>query len=344
MSSRAAEPTAPASVQRRRLGPAALRQAARRANERVTVVAYRAASHVLGVLPLGVSWPLFRLGFLAGYVLWPAKRRIILANAGRILGPAADERAVRTLARRIYQTYARYVVELMRLPSRPADELARLVIADGDRGVSSFQAVFDRLRAEGRGMIAVSCHIGNIEALAAAFAAHGWPAYGLADDTAYPELYELLQAQRRRWGIEVLGWRNLRGVIRALRDGAILGLLVDWGYRPDDVPVRLCGAWTTLPSGPAVLAARTRAAIVPVVCRRRRDGTFEAEHFEPIEVHEDTPASIVEATQALATAIEAMILAAPEQWYTFKPMWPAAPAAESALEARAATMRASPGR
>src|SRR5579859_5676203 len=70
MSSRAAEPTAPASVQRRRLGPAGLRRAARRANERVTVVAYRAASHVLGVLPLGVSWPLFRLGFLAGYALW----------------------------------------------------------------------------------------------------------------------------------------------------------------------------------------------------------------------------------------------------------------------------------
>lgn len=322
----------------RRAAVGPLRRFGQRVVERATVVAYRSASRVLGWLPLGASWPLFRLAFLAAFYLWPPKRQVIVANAARILDLPPDDPRVRALARRIYQTYARYVVELMRLPSRPAHELAGSVVTDEERGVASFKALFDQLQAEGRGMIAVSCHIGNIEALAAAFAADGWPAYGLADDTAFPELYELLQEQRRRWGIEVLGWRNMRGVIKILRQGAILGLLVDWGYRADDVPVRLFGAWTTLPAGPAVLAARTRAAILPVVCRRRPDGRFEAEHLAVIDVPDDSPASIQRATQALADAVQTMIAPAPEQWYIFKRMWPEGESAAAALAARAAAM------
>jgi phosphatidylinositol dimannoside acyltransferase len=293
-----------------------------RARERTTVGAYRLSSRALAAISLGVSLPVARALFLAAYVAWPEKRRYIKANAAHILGASVDDPEVGRLARRIYATYARYVVELMRLPSRPADEAAGLVVADGVRGVDSFSALYDGLRREGRGMIAVTAHIGNIEALAAAFAHRGWPAYALADDSAYPELFELLAEQRLRWGVRIIAWRNLREMYRVLRDGAILGLVVDWGYRADGIPVQLFGRWTTLPGGPAMLAARTHAAIVPVHTRRRPDGRFEALHSPPIEVANASDAEIARATQAIAAALEEMVAAAPEQWYTFKPMWP----------------------
>jgi KDO2-lipid IV(A) lauroyltransferase len=307
-----------------------------RVQERATVLAYRFASWLLGVVPEPISWPLARAAFLAAYALWPAKRRIILANASHILGRPEDDPAVRRLAQRIFQTYARYVIELMRLPSRPLDEPARLVEADGERGFDAFVALHKRLRARGRGVIAVSIHMGSIETFVAAFGSRGLRTYGLADDTAYPELYALLQRQRRRWGVEVVGWRNMRSIIRALREAAILGLLVDWGYRPGDVPVRLFGAWTTLPAGPAVLAARTGAVIVPMVCRRLPDGHFQAAYMEPLEVPDDAPVTIARATQALADAVEAMVAPHPEQWYTFKRMWPPSGEQAELLAARAA--------
>ncbi len=282
----------------------------------------------MGSVPLGLSVPAARAMFGAAYHLWPPKRRYILANAAHVLQGSPDDPQVRRLARRVYATYARYVVELMRLPSRPAHEAAELVVAAGERGGDSFESMHRELAAEGRGMIAVAAHIGNIEALAAAFAARGWPTYAVADDSAYPELYELLARQRRSWGVEVISWRNLREMYRVLRRGAILGLLVDWGYRSDGVPVRLFGAWTTLPAGPALLAARTGARIVPVVSRRQPDGRFVASHLDPIDVADASPAEIARGTQAIARALEVMIEPAPEQWYIFKPIWP-----ESALEA-----------
>ncbi|MGH2407972.1 MAG: lysophospholipid acyltransferase family protein, partial [Candidatus Limnocylindrales bacterium] len=272
------------------------------------------------------------------YALWPAKRRIVVANATHVLGSQLAESRTRALARRIYQTYARYLVELMRLPSLPEHVPAQLVDADGERGVDSFAQIWSRYREQGRGVIAVSIHIGSVETLVAAVAARGFPTYALADDTAYPELYALLQAQRRRWGVEVIAWRNLRRTFAVLRQPAILGLLVDWGYRSDDIPVRLFGDWTTLPAGPAALAAKTRAAIVPMVCRRLPDGHFRAEHFAPIELADDSPAEVARATQAIADAVEAMVRFAPEQWYTFKPMWPASAEDAAALAQRAVAM------
>jgi lauroyl/myristoyl acyltransferase len=293
-----------------------------RVREKATVRAYRSASWVLGHLPEGPIVALAQLGFLAGYALWPAKRRAITANASHVLGLPAGHPRVGRLARAVYRAYAGYVVGLMRLPALPPDVPARMVDVGGEHGLESFRRLHESLRDDGRAMIIVTLHVGSMETLAAAMASHGFPAYGVADDSAYPELYALLAEQRRRWGVQVIAWRNLREIHRVLRDAGILALLVDWGYRSDGIPVRFFGDWTTLPAGPAVLAAKTGAAIVPVVNRRGRDGRYQAEHGEPIEVTSGSPAAIQRATQAVADALQRAIEIAPEQWYSFKPIWP----------------------
>jgi KDO2-lipid IV(A) lauroyltransferase len=319
-------------------------KAVRRARERSAVHGYRAASAAIARIPSRVSLPIGRAVFVGSYFAWPAKRRIILSNASHVLALPASDKRVRHLARRIYATYSTFVLELMRLPRLAADEPLRLLEhIDGDHGGQSFINLFNELRAQKRGLIAVSGHIGSIDLLAGAFALRGLPTYGLADDSAYPELFEEMNAQRRRWGIEVIPWRNMRRVFSALRQPAILGLVVDWGYRSDGVPVRMFGEWTTLPAGPAMLAAKTGAAIVPVVCRRLEDGKYEARHYDPIEVADSTDVEIQRATQQIADALEDMIATAPEQWYSFKPMWPETEAEKAALAARAGVAAAGAG-
>ena len=223
----------------------------------------------------------------------------------------------------------------MRLPGLPADEPARLVHTEGPHH-ERFMALWETQRTSGHGIIAVSGHIGSIEVFAGAYAQQGIPTYGLADDSAFEELFELLTESRARWGVTIIPWRRLRDIFRVMRSPTILGMVVDWGYRPDDLPVRLFGRWTTLPAGPATLAARTGAALVPVMARRREDGTYDPIMYDPIEVAGSAPAEIAAATQAIADALEDMVADAPEQWYTFKPMWPATPEERRALEDRAA--------
>lgn len=322
----------------RRVRSEGLRHVARRTRERGVIGGYRAAEAALGRISPRISAPVGRALFLGGYFGWPQKRRIVLANASHVLGLPVTDAAVAHLARRIYASYSQFALDLMRLPSRPVDEPLHLMKSAPGRGMDSFVELWERYSARARGIIAVSGHIGSIEVFAAASGLRGVPTYGLADDSEYPELFARLTEMRRKRGIGVIPWRNLREVYKALRRPAVLGLVVDWGYRPDDVPVRLFGDWTTLPAGPATLAARTGAVILPVVNRRLPDGNYVASHADPIEVPSGSQADLLLATQAIADALETMVRESPEQWFTFKPMWPATEAETRALEERAARM------
>ena len=301
--------------------------------ERVAVIGYRSAEWVFGRLPVGPAATVVGWFVQASYLVWPTKRRWSNLNFGHVLGLPPDDPAVRRLALRAYRSYARYLVETMRLGSLTQAQARAMLDPDGIELV-------ERIWRESNGLIFTVPHIGNNDLIGAGIALQGWPLSGVADDSTFPELFEHLRRERERWGNRVIPWRNLREVYAVLKRREMLALLVDWGYRPDDVPVRLFGAWTTLPAGPAALAGRSGALIVPLVTRRRPDGRIYATIDEPIRVASTEPAEILRATQAIADALERVIAAAPEQWYSFKPMWPEAAAEADVLAARAARMAA----
>jgi KDO2-lipid IV(A) lauroyltransferase len=190
------------------------------------------------------------------------------------------------------------------------------------------------------GLIFALGHVGNNEAVAAGVANRGWPISVVADDSSFPEMFERFRRLREGFGVHVIPWRNLREIYRVLKNREMLALLIDWGYRADGVPVRMFGAWTTLPAGPATLAAKTKSLVLPVAIRRGDDGMFHVSFSPAIAVPSSSDADIARATQEIATALESTIGAAPEQWYSFKPMWPPTDEEGAELAARAARMLA----
>lgn len=302
--------------------------------ERAAVLAYRVTAALLARIPPRLSTFVIARFVQLGYLVLPRKRAWSNANFGHVLGLPPDHPRVRALALRAYASYARYMVELMRLPSRPHEALRAGVEAEGVDDVA------DAWRASGGPLIVVAAHVGNNEAVAAGIAERGYPVSVVADDSAFPELFELLRRQRETWGVRLIPWRNLRELFAVLRRGEILALLVDWGYRADGIPVRLFDAWTALPAGPATLAAKSGATIVPVVIRRRPDGRFHLTLDTPITAASTAPAETRRVTQAIASWLERTIAAAPEQWYSFKPIWPATEAEQASLATRAAELDA----
>ena len=313
--------------------PPAPPMAGNRLVERTSAQLYVATGAVLARLPARPAWIVLGWFTRAGYLLFPSKRRYSNLNFGHVLGKSPDSPAVRRLALRAYGTYARYLVELMRLPRRSLSEAPALIDGVGLEEVES-------IWRESKGIILVACHVGNNEIACAGVAGRGWPISVVADDTTFPELFEILRRQREAFGAHVIPWRNLREVYSVLRRREMLTLLVDWGYRADGIPVRLFGAWTALPAGPAVLAAKTGASILPITIRRQPNDHFLIVVNQPFTVPSGQPADLQRATQAVAAALEATIGAAPEQWYSFKPMWPATAAEARELEERAARMAA----
>lgn len=306
--------------------------------EKAAIYGYRAGTWLMSRLPVPVARSIVSFMLQLSFVLWPKKRRYVNDNFAHILGRPPGSLEVKRKALAAYRSYARYVVELMRLPRLTDEQAAALV------DTTSLMPLEAYWKESGKGLILTTAHIGNLEGVARGTARHGWPVSSLGDDSSFPELFELLRRQRRDWGVNLIPWRNLRDMFGVLRRNEILALVIDWGYRPDDIPVRLFGAWTTLPAGPAALAAKTGAPIVHVAIRRAPDGrTFQVTHGEPIVVRSSDPAELQRATQAIADALGETIAAAPEQWYSFKPLWPST-AEEQALLAERARVTEAPDR
>jgi lauroyl/myristoyl acyltransferase len=292
--------------------------------EKVAVTAYGVAVWLVAHIPPGFARWVIGTGSQAGYLFWPTKRAWSNANFGRVAGLPPDDRRVRKLALTAYREYARYLVEVMRLESLSPDEaIARVVQPDLDR-------IEEAWKNSPGGLIFALGHVGNNEAVAAGVADRGWPISVLADDSSFPEMFDRFRKLREAWGVRVIPWRNIREIFVVLKRREMLALLIDWGYRSDGVPVRLFGAWTTLPAGPATLAAKTNSVILPVAIRRGPDDLFHVSFSPIITVPSGGPADIQRATQQMADALGATIGAAPEQWYSFKPIWP--PTEEEAAE------------
>jgi phosphatidylinositol dimannoside acyltransferase len=302
--------------------------------EQAAVRAYGVAVWLVAHVPQRLARGVIGTGSQAGYLLWPTKRAWSNANFARVIGRPVDDARVRRLALAAYREYARYLVETMRLESLSPDEaIDRVVQRDLDQ-------INEIWQASPGGLIFVLGHVGNNEAVAAGVANRGWPISVVADDSSFPEMFERFRRLREAWGVHVIPWRNLREIYGVLRRKEMLALLIDWGYRADGVPVRLFGDWTTLPAGPATLAAKTSSVILPVAIRRGADGLFHTGFSPVITVASASDADVARATQEIADALQATVSAAPEQWYSFKPMWPATAAEAAELEARAAQMLA----
>ena len=288
---------------------------------------WKTSSWILGHLPAG---PVYRVGgwlAMIGYGASPTRRRWLRANFGHVLGVPPTDKAAGRMARAAYRNYARYIMELMRLPWLKREQVDELLeVRSLDRFLEIYKA--------SKGIVLVAAHLGNNEAVAAGFAKQGLEINVVGDDSSYVALYEHFVRQRESWGVKMISWRNLRGVFGALRRHEGLVLLVDWGYRADGIPCKMFGAWTTLPAGPAILAAKHGSAIVPFAISRLPDGRFTASAEDPILVPSSSPADLARATQAIASALERHIAPAPEQWYIFKPIWPATAEEAAELEAR----------
>ena len=302
--------------------------------EKLAVMAYAGTAWVVAHVPSALSRWVIGTGSQAGYLLWSTKRQWSNANFGHVAGLPPDDPKVRRLALGAYREYARYLVEVMHLERLTADKAGAMVV----------QADLDHIeqvwRGSGGGLIFALGHVGNNEAVAAAVAERGWPVNVVADDSSFPEMFERFRRLREAWGVHVIPWRNLREIYAVLRRREMLALLIDWGYRSDGIPVRLFGAWTTLPAGPATLAAKTASRILPLGIRRTPEGLFHVTYGPVIEVASTAPAELQRATQAVADALAETVGAAPQQWYSFKPMWPATDDEAAELEARAAAMLA----
>ena len=142
-----------------------------------------------------------------------------------------------------------------------------------------------------------------------------------------PELYDwFVDAARgaRASTSSRSGRRRAPKRLPALRDNRIVCLLSDRDLTGDGVEVEFFGERTTLPGGPATLALRTGATLLPAAVYFRPGRNHHAVVRPPLPVEREgrLREDVARITQQLAHEFETLIRAAPEQWHLMQPNWP----------------------
>lgn len=255
---------------------------------------------------------------------WQARRAMVGRHLRRVLGadaPPEGSRAMERLVDDAVASYARYWAESLRLPGLDAAALtAGMVYEHYDHILAG--------RRAGRGSILVLPHLGGWEWAGAHLAAVGHPVSVVAERLDPPDLFEWFTSFRRSLGMKVIpaGPGASAACVAALRDNHILCLLADRLVEGvTGVEVEFFGEITALPAGPATLALRTGAALLPcaVLFQPRTDHHLGVV-CDPLDTTREggLRADVARITRDMARDFERLIRRAPTQWHLLQPNWP----------------------
>jgi lauroyl/myristoyl acyltransferase len=237
-------------------------------------------------------------------------------NMRQVLGPHVDRREARRVTRAAFANYARYMVDLVRLPHLKPRELIESIRVEGWENV-------DRAYAYGKGVVFATGHIGNRDMAGATFAARGRPVSALVETLKPARWNERVQRTRNAAGVKAIPIESgLRDMLAALRKREGLAVLVDRPVEQDGVAVTFFGRSTRIPGGAATLALRTGSPVVPAALVRDPDGPGYLAHIgPPIMGEKGDDASMI--MQRVMSWLEGIIRRYPDQWFMFRQMWPA---------------------
>lgn len=269
------------------------------------LVGWRAASWIGGRLARLAYKP---FGVRAGVV----ERQIAAAFPDR----TPDE--VRMLAGRSYESLGRTSIETAILPGTSREEiLARVERVEGWEHVAA-------ALAKGKGIIAVTGHLGNWELGGAYVAARGVGIDAVVRGAANKLFEAYVTKARTDIGVEVVNDRDaVRRTPRALRANRMVALLADHdalGLASTFVP--FFGRPAKTPRGPAVFALRFEVPMVFIAIVRQPSGRY-AFLVEPVEItptgdrEQDVDTIVLRYTQML----EERVREYPDQYFWQHRRW-----------------------
>jgi lauroyl/myristoyl acyltransferase len=274
---------------------------------------------LLGRLPLRIVYGVARLAAEAAYVLRPDIRGNVQANMRQVLGPEASQDLVRRAAHEAVRNAARYYADLIRMPHMDLHRFYE------DRFTLEGLSHLQEALAKGKGAVMASAHFGNPEIGVQALAAVDIRVLALIEPLEPPQLLKLTQRLRSAHGHTYLPatFGGVKEVLRHLRRGGTVAILIDRDIQGRGVPVPFCGRPAPMPMGAVDLALRTGAELIPAFVHREHGYHYHGYIEPPLPLvrTDDVQRDLRVNSANLLARFEEHLRADPGQWAVLEPVW-----------------------
>jgi len=280
----------------------------------IVYLLYRSGSAIASALPLPL---LFVFGESFGFCAWIILgnyRRLAQRNVTIAFGNEKSPRQLRRLVRRHFQRLGANLLCSVKLTGMPLEKMATRIKAE------NLDFIHRELRA-GRPVVLILSHLANWELFA-----HILPKYigYVRNSTIYQRLGnrfidEHVRRVRGRAGVEMFDRKEgFDKAIKLLRDGGAIGILSDQHAGDHGVWTPFFGRLASTSPLPALLAKRTRAALVGVAIYTDGRARWRIVISPALKDNQESVGSLSAKTNQV---IEQQIRRAPEDWFWVHNRW-----------------------
>ena len=282
----------------------------------------------LGSLPRGVARFVGRALGRAAFSLLGRLRRVGLQNL-RMAYPEWTEARRKHLLEEVYGNLGWLLAEFCLMRHYSVEQATRFIEYEGLEH-------YLNARAEGRGVLVLTGHLGAWELSSFYHSLAGYPMGLVIRRLDNPLVDAFVNRMRCLHGNRVIHKDDFaRGLLSAMHAGETVGILMDTNMTPPQgVFVPFFGLPACTASGLAKVALRTEAAVVPGFLlwdRVRRRYVLRFGARLPLTRTGDAEADVVANTARFTETLEAYVREHPEQWLWMHRRWKTRPAGEAGV-------------
>jgi len=261
-----------------------------------------------------------------GFYLFRNFRKRSVNNLILALGEQLEPAEIPAIVRRSLRNFFRDFVEIGFALEASREEIRRAIPL---RGREHLEAAL----ARGKGVIALSAHLGNFFLVGTRLAVEGFPAHVLVNQPRDGQIGKLMDRYRLRIGQKTIHARPRRlasqELLQLLRRNELAIVIADEYRSGSGIHVPFFGRTVLARRGPATLALRTGAAVVPTYMIRDAGGklTLVIEPEIALLRTGGTKTEVKENTLRITQRLERVVRSYPDQWNWMNIRWQ-----ESALE------------
>lgn len=257
-----------------------------------------------------------------GFYLIPRHRRGAIRNIKLIYGREKSKKELREMIRRTFIRASCFGWEILYLYSHDLTGKTVENLVDKVEGL----AHLEKAMAKGKGVIVLGAHLGNFFLLGRKLESLGFPNTAIMRQMKDGKLENLLTRIRsrfgQRWIPKLPVSRAIKESLAWLREKKVLVIYMDQ-RSGKGIETDFMGISTPTPTGAAVFALKTEAAVLPIVNVQDVDGRYKLIIGEEVPVVRtgNLKHDVLNNTTRFNQVIEKYVRLYPDQWFWFHNRW-----------------------
>jgi len=282
------------------------------------------SSLLIKYMPSGIIKALQKIISGTASLLLRSRNNVALNNLNYVYAKEKNKKEIRHILKSFMRNIIEYYCELIKQDNKAYKDIKELVHLEGRENL-------DKALGKGRGVIAVSAHLGNFPIVCARLTSEGYAYSAIIGNARDERVKKYFSSIWENQGMEVIPslpvFTALKGTMEALSKNRIVAIYADQNRARGGIFVDFFGRKAATVTSPATIAIKMKVPVIPMFIVRIAGNKHKIVIEPELEIkftgNEQEDISMI--TEKINRIIERYIKLYPEEWWWFHDRWKTKP-------------------